>query len=181
MRFSTIKAKKSSEPEYKTPKAEKLSPPWYGYQRMVSSLFDKDAEVTVSDLEELEDGNYAFTIESTNKDKLEAIEKLVGREKILGNIKVTINYKSGEHEEDDWAEVMETAFEGNPLFKEMVVERDPTMHVAFYYAVFSRDIVSFWNDNLCDYAGNEHYIAAELAKEVIGAKGAINFCTEKER
>jgi len=188
MRMTTIQvySKKCSSEGESCPKATKvggnakLSPPWYGYYRQVYSLFSGDKELKISDLEEVSETEYSFTIESANKDKLDAIEKLIGRSKAIGNITVTIEYKTEEPVDGDWGKIIETAFEGNPLFKEVIVEKDPILHVAFYYAIFAREIVSFWNDNLADYSGNEHYIPAELAHQLITAKTAVNFCTEKE-
>ena len=156
----------------------KLSPPWYTYYRQVLNLFDKDPDLKISDLDQNSDTEYTFSIESQNGEKLQAIEKLIGKTKVIGNITVTIDYRYADAQEETWAKTIETAFEGNPYFKEVIAERDPILQVAFYYAVFSRDVISFWNDNLADYSGNQHYIPADLAKEVVTAKTNVNFCTE---
>ena len=157
----------------------KMSPPWYEYYRKVLNLFQGDKDIKISDLDKVSDSEYNFSIESQNGDKIQAIEKLIGRSTVIGNVTVTIDYKCAEVENESWAKTLETAFTGNPLFKEVIAERDPILQVTFYYAVFARDIVSFWNDNLADYSGNMHYIAADLADEVVSAKTGVNFCTEK--
>lgn len=178
MKMTTVVYSKNYATESKAKEGAKLSPPWYQYQRQVLNLFQGDPELKISDLEEVNDGEYTFSIESQNGAKLQAIEKLIGRTKMIGNVKVVIDYKYADGSNESWAEVVEAAFQGNPLFKEVIVERDPIMQVEFSYAIFARDIISFWNDNLGDYSGNEHYIVADLAKEVVSAKTNINFCTE---
>ena len=155
-----------------------VSAPWIGYYRKVYNLFCEDKELTISDLEDTADG-YKFSIESANGDKLQAIEKLIGAVHMVGSVKVTIEYKYANTTATDWEKVYVDAFKGNPNFKEIVSHTDPIMQTKFVYAVFARKVISFYNDNLGDYAGNEHYIPADIVKEIAATDALIHVCTEK--
>lgn len=156
-----------------------IEAPWYNYFKKVYNLFEGDPEVTVDeDLIENEDGTFEFTISSKNSEKLNAIEKLFGYGKVFGDIRVLIRYGYENASEEDFAELYEKAFTGNPLFKE-VIRCEMPLFGDSSYAVFKKNIVTFYDDNFSDYHGNSHYIVADLVKDVI-ADPKIFICTENE-
>lgn len=156
-----------------------IEAPWFTYFKEIYNLFEKDPELTVdSELTEKDDGNYEFMIASKNGDKLNAIERLLGYGRVFGAIKVFIKYGYENVKDEDWAEVYRKAFEGNPYFQE-VAEYQLPMFGTSTYAIFKKDIITFYNDNLGDYHGNDHYIVADLVKDIITDQN-IYICTANE-
>ena len=144
-----------------------LEAPWYSYHKKVFNLFDGDTEITVdSELTETEDGNFEFMISSNNGDKLYAIEKILGSGQSFSGIKVRIKYGYENARDEDWASIWERAFSGNPHFKEIVRYDVPVLGKGAF-AVFNRDIISFYDDNLADYHCNSHYIVADMVNDVV--------------
>lgn len=151
-----------------------LSAPWYVFHTQVFKLFEQDAEVIVDEeLEETETG-FTFGIYSKNAKKIQAIKKLIGSKVVFGNVAVEIDY--GENEDEDIAEIWKDAFSGNPLFCG-IVSADMPFYGSCDYAIFKRDIIDFYGDDISDVNGNLHYIVADLVKEVVNSKG-IFICTE---
>lgn len=151
-----------------------LSAPWYVFHTQVFKLFEQDAEVIVDEeLEETETG-FIFGIYSKNIKKIQAIKKLIGSKVVFGDVAVDIDY--GENENEDVAEVWKDAFSGNPLFCG-IVSADIPFDGSCDYAIFKRDIIDFYDDNISDVNGNSHYIVADLVKEVVSNKD-IFICTE---
>lgn len=156
-----------------------IEAPWYTYYKKIYNLFSGDSELTIDDeLGEFEDGNYEFMISSKNGDKLNAIEKVLGYGRDFGGVKVIIKYGYENKPEDNWAEIYKTAFDGNPLFQE-VVEYEMPLLGTNTYAIFKKNIISFYDDNLSDYHGNSHFIVADLVKDVI-ASPEVFICTSNE-
>lgn len=156
-----------------------IEAPWYNYYKKIYNLFSVDIEVTVDeDLTENEDGNFEFTISSKNAVKLEAIEAILGYGRVFGNVKVLIKYGYENMKEENYSETYKKAFSGNPLFKE-VIDIEMPFHGKSSYVVFKKDIITFYDDNLSDYRGNNHYIVADLVKDVV-ANTKLFICTEDE-
>lgn len=143
-----------------------ISAPWVTYHKQVYNLFKDDVEIDVDDtLSETESGNYEFTISSKNGDKLYAIERLLGYGTSFGNVKVNIKYGYENMEEVDWPSIWERAFSGNPLFQEVIRYDTPVLGKGGY-AVFKKEIMSFYDDNLGDYCGNSHFIVADVVRDL---------------
>lgn len=153
-----------------------LSAPWHIFHSQVKALFAQDCEVSVDEeIGEIDGGfGYTFGIYSDNKDKLQAIKKLIGSKVVFGDVPVIIDY--GENEEDVVG-VWERAFGGNPLFCR-TVKNDMPYFGNFNYALFKRDIISFYGDDLSDVKGNVHYIVSDLVKEVVANQKGMFVCTE---
>lgn len=144
-----------------------LEAPWNSYHKKIFNLFDGDSEVSVdSEMKKTEDGNFEFTISSKNGDKLYAIERILGSGQSFSGAKVRIKYGYENSQEEDWASIWERAFSGNPHFRE-VIRYDVPILGKGAFAVFNRDIISFYNDNLADYHGNTHYIVADMVNDIV--------------
>ena len=144
-----------------------LEAPWESYRKKVFNLFNVDPEINVdSELTELEDGNFEFMISSKNGDKLYAIERILGSGQSFAGVKVRIKYGYENAREEDWASIWERAFSGNPHFKEIVRYDVPVLGKGAF-AVFNRDIISFYDDNLADYQCNSHYIVADMVNDIV--------------
>lgn len=157
----------------------RIEAPWENYFKKVYNLFVGDSEITIDNtLTDNGDGSFEFTISSKNGDKLNAIETLLGRGCSFGGVKVLIKYGYENQKEKNWADIYRTAFEGNPLFQE-VVECGMPMFGTNTYAIFKKDIITFYDDNLSDYHGNSHYIVADLVNDVVANPGVF-VCTSNE-
>lgn len=162
-----------------------LSPPWDTYFKMVYNLLTVDPEIKMPKfIKEGEGGKCSFWIESSNATKIIALSKVLKNEIQMGNITITISFRctnddlaamrdDGEADGRDFTD----AFTGNPYFSKVVSEICPG--AVCYYAVFKREIISFYNDDISDYHGNAHYIVADLVKEIINDTN-VKVCTEYE-
>jgi hypothetical protein len=153
-----------------------ISAPWVTYFKEVYNLFANDANVTV-DPQLTDDGNgkYHFNITSDNQKKLAALRKVLKTEIVMGNItlKINLNY-TGDTEPatlEDWV----NAFEGNPYFATTATSEAPGLD--FGYAIFERDIITFFNDDLTDYCGNAHKVVADVVRDVTKESSIIP-CTK---
>ena len=156
-----------------------IEAPWYNYFKKVYNLFKEDSELVIdNELVENKDGSFEFTISSKNGDKLWAIERLLGYGCVFGNTRVIIKYGYENKQEEDWANVYRTAFAGNPLFQEVAEYSMPIVGTNTY-AIFKKNIISFYDDNLSDYHGNSHYIVADVVRDVI-AEPHMYICTSND-
>lgn len=164
----------------------KLSPPWDTYFKMVYNLLTVDPEIKMPKfITEGEGGKCSFWIESSNATKIIALSKVLKNEIQMGNISITITFRctndalSVTQREEGLATAKDftDAFTGNPFFDRVVSEICPGG--TCFYAVFNREIISFYNDDISDYHGNAHYIVADLVKEVINDTD-VKVCTKYE-
>jgi hypothetical protein len=157
-----------------------LEAPWDSYYKKVWNMFTPDKELEVTDLLEVEGGQYVFNIESTNTDKIIALSKILKSDISFGNISMHINFLVKNEEADGTAfslDDIQTAFDGNPLFVEVSGGEGgyPTINT---YAVMAREIISYYDDDLLDYCGNAHMLPAEIMREIGVETAGISYCTE---
>jgi len=162
-----------------------LSPPWVTYFKMIYNLLEKDEEITMPEqIEEVEPGVYSFYIESSNSCKIISLSKILKNVIQMGNITVKIEFRCTNAalitatSDDITPQDYKDAFENNPYFVEVVSIKSPVG--VFNYAVFSRDIITFFNDDLTDYCNNTHYIVADIVREIVNASD-ISPCTLTDR
>jgi len=144
------------------PDSAQLSPPWDRYVNILTQIFAKDKEVTVQFVDSQDDDPaYHCEIDCKNYPKLLAIQKLIGYSKYFGNVELIIKYTyNGESvEAQTWAE----AFENNPIFHRIETTPDNLPD----YAIFSRDVISFYDDNLSTYNKYTNMTTAQAIMEVI--------------
>jgi hypothetical protein len=155
-----------------------MASPWFTLFHKIKGVFSVDKELHVDeDLTENEDGSYQFMIASQNGDKLAAIEKLLGTSYTFGNVRLIIKYGyENQAEEENWREVYETAFKGNPYFREVIEKGNPVFG-QLGYAVFAREILSFFDDNLMDYKGYSHFVVADAVRDFAKAT-PVRPCSE---
>lgn len=162
--------------------AIKISPPWYTYWNMVNSLFEKDEEVTVGQIDKLEDGvTYGFTIEVRSHDKWAALKEILPEQKTFGKValKIDIIDKDETHGKSV-AGLFKKAFKDNPIVDE-VLELEDHVHSKHTFVMFAPEVFQFYNDNMMDLNGNWTGIAEQMAKEVFEdfANIGVHFCTSK--
>lgn len=173
-KFEEDSTPKTEEKKVNSSKNASLAAPWVIYYKKVAELLYGDEEVEVSELDENNDKpEKSFTIATDNFAKLTALKKILKNDIKFGNITLHINFmdaSDGTVTVEDW----ETAFKGNEYF-EGISGSDPK-HPApegFKYALFSRDIIDFYNDDLTDCYGYDHVLPANIAKEITNENSTI--------
>jgi hypothetical protein len=155
-----------------------LSAPWETYHKEVWNLFKDDANVTVDDhITEEGNGVYSFAVTSSDINKVAALNKILKTVVPMGNItlKININYEADDAPAtaEDWT----TAFEGNPLFSTIVSAEPLPGLPEIDFAVFEREIITFFNDDTSDYCGNAHKIVADIVRDVTKSSATVRPCT----
>lgn len=160
-------------------KKASIQAPWVTYHNYVKAMFGRDEEINIHDIEKAADG-YKFIISSTNSDKLSAISSIF-RSTIFefGNVKLHIDFRVENDEEYDVEDLYNTAFEGNPVFDEVIVGSVPSGE-AVYYVMFAKEVIQFFNDDLSDPYGNYNGLAEDIARDLFKTAVNVNFATSKE-
>jgi hypothetical protein len=154
----------------------KLSAPWYTYKAKVEALFEEDPDITVSDIESDEDGNYTFTVYSSKFSKYTALDKLLITDISLGNVSLHINVVYNGEIETESADLISDLFADNPKFNDVLTTRTP-LGVSTY-AVFNKEVLQYYSDDISDINGNTSTLAAEVSKEIFVDNIGVNFCTD---
>lgn len=162
-----------------------IEAPWYTYQKKVNALFEQDPDIIVGEVYEPEDGSadFAFDIEVRNHEKFLALDRVLAKQKVFGNITLNVVLFDEENANgaDDGIALYETIFEGNPILKDIkdVVDFAGT-RVGFVR--FQPEVVQFHDDDTSDFNGNWNGLAEDIAREVFteGYRG-ISFCTADKR
>lgn len=141
--------------------------PWQTYYNEVRALFGSDPQITTAfDEEKME-----IVLRVSDQDKAEALSKIIPFKKEFGNLEVTVTIIPP-NEPVFTANTLRKAFEGNPAFEEVVeipdISSNPIM-----YAVFKKEVVQFWNDNLGDPHGNITTLYQDIASNVLNVPGAM--------
>ena len=150
-----------------------LSAPWVTYYRKLEALFGKDPDIRVEyDEDEIEVKMYV-----ENATKADAITQLLPAEKAFGGIVLKITVIPANKLTASRADLIATAFEGNPVYSYGVTV-DGVSSNPFNYVVFKNEVVQFYNDQLNDVNGNISTLYQDIAKEVLGESEGIYFCTD---
>ena len=157
-----------------------LEAPWETFGKMVRSLFEKDAEITVNELVEgdHEECDYVLNIDVENHAKFVALDRVVPQYKVYGNVVLKIMlYDLENNSVYPGIELYETIFKGNPILEDVKALVDPA-GVAHGYVRFKPEVVQFFDDNLADYSGNWSGLAEDIAREVFeNDSTGMYFCT----
>jgi hypothetical protein len=154
-----------------------LEAPWETYRKELYNLLTPDHELMVSDHTSfVSESVYEATISSTNYNKLMALKKILNNEVVFGNVTLKISFEYDAPVDEDNSQDWRDAFEGNPLFDRIESVGTPDGSTV-NYAIFNREIISFFDDDLSDYHGNKHMIVADIVKDVI-SDTSVYPCTE---
>lgn len=169
MRFYKNAEKKTTE---NTTTNVKISPPWITYTNSVKAIFEKDphVEVTYSN----EDATLFLLIEGT--EKFNAISALLPREKTFGNVTLTIDIEQKDNQLGN-ADLFKAAFNGNEALVDF--ESFDTPFGPQHYAIFKKEVVQFYDDNLGDINGLKSTLYENIAREIFGDL-SVHYCTSKE-
>lgn len=148
----------------------KLSPPWITFMHEIVALFNQDPDIDIKCDEE----EPRIKLYVKGAGKAEALTKLLPTDKEFGNVILKIEVIPA-NEEDKPADLIRRAFEGNPVLEQVVSVPGP--YGAFNYAMFKKEVVQFYNDQMDDVCGNKNTLYQEIAKDVFNQQDGVYFCT----
>lgn len=144
--------------------------PWQTYYNEIRALFGSDPQITTAfDEEKME-----IVFRVSDQDKAEALSKIIPFKKMFGNLEVTVTIIPPNEPVFAGATIRK-AFEGNPAFEELI-EIDDVMSNPIMYALFKKEVVQFWNDNLGDPHGNVTTLYQDIASDILDVP-SVMFCT----
>lgn len=151
-----------------------MQSPWITYLNKVKALFERDPEITI----EYDEKSYTIKYFIDNTTKSDALAKLIPSEVPFGNITVKNEIIPSNNDDINYLELVETAFKGNPIFSK-VISGDKKGLFTLDYALFNKEVIQFYNDDLSDAYGNFNGLAEDIAREILNVEG-VNFCTDIE-
>lgn len=152
-----------------------LSPPWETFVSELKALFGEDPEIKiVYENDEVP----AVKLYVDNTDKANALTVLLPQKVTFGNVTLAVTVVPPNTTNDDLADLFETAFNGNPAFCNVMSFETPVTGKVDY-AVFSGQLVQFFNDDLRSPYGIETTIYEDVARDVFKDVEGIYFCTER--
>lgn len=149
-----------------------LSAPWLEYARMIYALFSRDPEITV--IYDFDDIHLKLLV--NNDVKADAISKLLPMEKAFGNITLKISVIPS-NKEDSIVDIYRKAFNGNPIFSD-VVDGSDLNHPGFAYVIFENKIAQYFNDQLNTVDGLKSSLYEDIAREVFEGSDGAFFTTQ---
>ena len=178
MENNTMNNSKASNAE--TKKGIGLSSPWWEYYHKLLALFEQDPEIHM----EYDDLKKGIVMRVDNWKKADAIRELLPSEVFFGNVKVKISVITSNYDcIPNRAKLFETAFDGNPIFDQVItIDGSVPITGGTAYVMFKKKVAQFFNDNLADPRGNSSYLCADIAEDVFGhVEGeALHFSTSTE-
>lgn len=157
-----------------------LEAPWETWCKELKALFERDDEIAVSDIYEPEnemDTDYCVAIMVRSHDKFIALDRLMPRMKVFGNVTLGIDIFDEENTEVDIANLFKTLFNGNPIIDSIQKRTDQT-GTDWNYVLFKPNVIQFFDDDLTDYNGLWSGLAEDIARDVFEENGrGVCFCT----
>ena len=151
----------------------KLSPPWVTWFRELKALFSGDRQVkAVFDQEDM-----FIHVYVDNAAKAYALTAILPTGKVFGNVTVKVAVIPSNKPGDSYVDDMKTAFDGNDALVGIKTVTSPLG--SFTYAVWEREIVQFFDDNLADPHGLRTMLYEQIARDVLKDDLGIFHCTEE--
>lgn len=153
-----------------------LVSPWVDFFYKVSALFHEDPDVAVI----FNNEKYELVLLVKGADKAEAIQKLIGTERKLGDRIVKITVNTAKYADLTKADYIRKAFAGNPALVDVVV-LDPKLPTigGWTYSVFKAEVVQYRNDDISDLNLRRSCLYQDIAAEVFGEDPGFYYCTER--
>ena len=146
----------------------KLSAPWDIYFRKLEALFGKDPQIRI----EYDREDIAIKLYVESIDKANALEVLLPKEKVFGNVTLTVTVIPA-NKPTDIPNAVEAAFKGNPIY--MGTRSYQINGATFSYALFTDKAAHYYSDDISEYNGKTAALYNSIAKDVIGPVENINF------
>ena len=160
----------------------KLLAPWDIYAARLKALFAGDNDFLVSscrpvDKDALSGGDYVIDIEVSDHEKYVALDRVLRREIVFGNVVLVILlYDVTNDEANPYTSVFKTLFKDNPHALDLVEHVDSAGQV-WSYLRFVPEVIQYYADNLADFSGLQTDLAQDIASNVFLDHVGINFCT----
>lgn len=151
----------------------KLSPPWITYVNELKELFGQDPQVKI----EYDDDKKVVKLFVDNQTKSDALSALLPVSKDFGNVTLIIGVVPANLKANT-SELLDAAFDGNPVMSEVIHATTPFGNIS--YAMFKKEVVQFYNDQMDDPRGNKSMLYQDIAKDVFGNVSGAFFCTDIE-
>lgn len=147
-----------------------LSSPWVTFVNEVKALFEEDDEIHIH----YDGENNELKLLVDSGDKADALSKLLPTEKQFGNVTLKIIVIPA-NKDLQAVDLFEIAFRGNPALAYTFAADTPLGHAE--YAIFKKQVVQFFNDQLDDVRGIKSTLYQDIAKDVFEGSGVF-FCTD---
>ena len=149
----------------------RLSPPWQTYYNELVVLFGQDNDIVIRYNEE----EQVIKLYVSKEAKARALEAILEPEKVFGNVVVKTVVVMPNIEDKTIAEKFDIAFENNPALSHVqIVEGPMGVH---NFAVFTKKVVQFYNDQLNDPHGLKSILYQDIAADVFKDGLGMNYCT----
>lgn len=148
-----------------------LSAPWIGYARKIYALFRKDPDITI----EYDADAPEVKLRVSDAAKAQALAELLPVEKEFGNVVLAVTVVPPNVQGK--ASLLAAAFEGNPIFSEVVHIGDIFAN-PISYVVFEDDVVQYFNDDLSSVDGVKSTLYEDLARDILDVGEGVLFCTK---
>ena len=143
-----------------------LAAPWTFIGNLIKNVFANDESVTVTTDRKESCGIYNIYIACDDAVKLAAIKKLVGEERVYGNITVKINYTEPDVSATEiTADDVIIALRDTGYFVKNV-HLDTKMG-KFDCPIVAKEIIQFYNDERNEYYGNINLTVADALLQMI--------------
>ena len=149
---------------------------WTKFYKEVETLFKHDRQVhVVFD----EDGG-VLCLYVDNPVKAQALDGLLPSSVTFGDKTIDITIcNTVKDDGTPCGNIYEAAFEGNDAFS-FVKQIKGIFPDDLVYVVFKREVVQYFNDDLCDVYGQCSTLYQEIAKDIFGETNGVCFCTDKD-
>lgn len=148
-----------------------LSAPWVTFIHELQLLFEQDKDIRML----VDSNNLEVKLYVEDWKKADALTKLLPAEKAFGNVTLKIEVIPANRGDDSPFALIQDAFKGNPVF--VGAEAASKTIGTFNYAVFKKEVVQFFNDQLDDINGNKSMLYQDIAKDVLGEQDGVFYCT----
>ena len=147
--------------------------PWVIYATEVKKLFGQDDSVKI----EFDNDTPSLTLRVEGDSKADAISKLLPGSVEFGNVTLAIKVLPANYS-DDRMSLLKRAFEGNPIVKDFA--ETEVIGNNLKYVLFKKEVVQYANDDISDLNGVCSTLYQDIAKEVLGEKEGVYFCTSTQ-
>ena len=156
-----------------------IQSPWVTTYGKIRALFENDSDLKISKLSGDHEGVYTFAITSGNVTKLTAIEKILKKEFVFGNVTLQVKFIYDDPVDDQiTANDFRNAFNGNTIVRDVKTVKNP-FGTEQTFVMFGKDVIQFYNDDISDLYGNFNGLSEDIAREVFNPTDAsINFMTD---
>lgn len=150
----------------------KLSPPWVTYKNYLDAMFGQDPDVEIL----FNDEEPEVKLVVSNGSKAVALRQILPETKTFGNVTLTINIETTKQDVSD-LNLLKAAFNNNPVLCR--TEGYDTVFGPVDFAIFKKEVVQFYNDEMYDMNGLKSTLYENIARELFPDM-TVHFCTDPE-